>query len=408
MHATGSADRRASTADVLGVTIVAPGRQSEGGIRSVIMRVLPELEDRQDLDIRWLGTHRTGSAVAKLGCFAGALVRAPFSFARSSVAHVHASVGPSLLRKSVFIWLARLFRCRVILHFHATKTAFTAYFRGSGLLTAWVRGTFRRCDRIVALSESWAPVIREALPGVPVTVIYNPVLKAREAPDATAAQGRRVLYLAHLVERKGYHDLIRAFARVLDEVPDATLVFCGTGDEDRARALCSELGIAASVEFQGWIADDQKEREFSRTAVFCLPSYDEGLPMGILEAMSRHVPIVATPVGGIPDVLEHEGNALLVEPGDVNALGAEIARLLLDPEFGKRLAEQAFEASKAMAPECIAGEWVDLYFDVAGRPAPASTNAAGALNEAMARGPGKGPGKPGKSAPSGSGGAAKS
>jgi len=176
-----------------------------------------------------------------------------------------------------------------------------------------------------------------------------------------------VLYLAHLVERKGYQDLIQAFAGVCRTDSGARLIFCGSGDVERARQMCDTHGILERVDFHGWVSETQKLEQLAKAMVFCLPSYDEGLPMGVLEAMSLGVPIVTTPVGGIPDVLRHEENALIVEPGDAEDLGRQISRLLSDAELRRTLASKALEESVRLRPERIADQWIDLYLQVAGR-----------------------------------------
>jgi glycosyltransferase involved in cell wall biosynthesis len=125
--------------------------------------------------------------------------------------------------------------------------------------------------------------------------------------------------------------------------------------------MCNALGIEDSVEFHGWIGDDAKTDELRKAGVFCLPSYDEGLPMGVLEAMSSGVPIVTTPVGGVPDVLTDEVSALLFEPGDVPGLRERLVRLLEDADLRVKLASRALSDSNRFRPPQIADAWIRLY-----------------------------------------------
>ena len=348
------------------VTIVAPGPKSEGGIRSVVERIYPRLAEREDVDVTWLASQRAGSPVAKSLFFLKALLQAFFCLPTSDVVHVHGAVHLSLLRKSAFIWLARGFRCCVVYHFHAPQTVFEDYFAAPGIKRRYALATLRQCSAIAVLSDSWETTVRKVLPESNIVVIYNPVMEAQPVGAEKRGESLDVLYLAHLIRRKGFDDLIKAFEKVIDSVPKARLIFCGSGETEYAQQLSSELGISENVVFRGWIPETEIANQLSTAAVFCLPSYDEGLPMGILEAMSSGVAIVTTPVGGVPDVLTHERNALLVEPGDVNDLGEQLTRLLTNSALRQRLADEALRDSGAFRPEKITEVWVGLYRSVAG------------------------------------------
>lgn len=347
------------------VTIVAPGPASEGGIRSVVERIYPRLAEREDFQVTWLASQRAGSSLVKLLFFFRAVLQGLFTIPRSDVVHLHGAVHLSLLRKSVFIWIASIFGCRIVYHFHAPQTVFEEFFATPGLKCRYALATLRRCDAIAVLSDSWERTVRKVLPESKIVVIYNPVMEARPVTAEPAAGSLDVLYLAHLIRRKGFDDLIKAFQRVITAVPEARLVFCGSGETDYAHQLGKELGIIDNLVFRGWIAETEIANQLSSATVFCLPSYDEGLPMGILEAMSSGVAIVTTPVGGVPDVLTHEANALLFEPGDIDNLGKQLIRLLTDNELRDRLSAQALEDSVAFRPAKIAGEWAAMYQSLA-------------------------------------------
>jgi glycosyltransferase involved in cell wall biosynthesis len=346
------------------ITIVAPGPNSEGGVRSVVERIYTRLESRADIEVTWIGSHRSGNAVQKIACFFRAVARALYHLPSSDILHVHASVKTSLLRKSVFIWLARLFGCKVIYHFHATRTVFESFFAEPNLINRYALHTLRNCDAIVVLSDIWKQVVSDVLPDSNIVVIYNPVMEFGHSFQRRHTGEMRILYLAHLIERKGYRDLLEAFAEVVKRVGNVRLVFCGSGEEQYAQDRCRALGIESAVEFHGWVSDDAKVEELAKATAFCLPSYDEGLPMGILEAMSAGVPVVATPVGGIPDVLRDDENALLFAPGDVPALGKQLCRLLEDAALRNRLSSKALRDSQSFLPDKIAKDWIGLYSDL--------------------------------------------
>ena len=165
--------------------------------------------------------------------------------------------------------------------------------------------------------------------------------------------GRNVYYIGQLYPWKGVDVLIRA----MRHVEDAELVVVGglppEPDLDRARELASELALEERVLFRGFVPPPELEAERRKAAVFVVPNLDSTTarlftsPLKLFEAMASGRPIVASDLPSIREVLTHEANALLVPPGDADALGASIARLLADHDLGARLAARAFEDVRA-------------------------------------------------------------
>jgi glycosyltransferase involved in cell wall biosynthesis len=98
-----------------------------------------------------------------------------------------------------------------------------------------------------------------------------------------------------------------------------------------------ERGIEDRLHYVGWVHGAEKERVLQDTTIYVLPSYHEGLPVGVLEAMAAGVPVVATRVGGIPDTVQHGCEGELVTPGDVDALTEALDRLLRDTSYRENL-----------------------------------------------------------------------
>lgn len=122
-----------------------------------------------------------------------------------------------------------------------------------------------------------------------------------------------------------------ASRRVLERFPGTKVVFGGDGEVEKNKVLAEELGIANHCEFHGWVSGAEREGLFARAAVYCLPSKNEGLPMSVLEAMARGIPTVATPVGGVPQVIEDGVSGFLVDVDDVDALSDRLNILLDKP-----------------------------------------------------------------------------
>lgn len=150
-----------------------------------------------------------------------------------------------------------------------------------------------------------------------------------------------VLCVAALSRRKGHQVLLEAFAELLAHSPEARLTLAGDGPEREAlERRTRELGIAESVRFLGAVAHDDVRDLYARADVFCLPSFAEGVPTVLMEAMAMELPVVATRVMGIPELVDEEHNGLLVSPARPDALAEALRRLLADRELAERLGRE--------------------------------------------------------------------
>ncbi|MEN8374462.1 MAG: glycosyltransferase family 4 protein [Gemmatimonadota bacterium] len=221
-------------------------------------------------------------------------------------------------------------------------------------LVPFLRHVIRSADAVTAISNYTAGLVK-ALYERPVEII--PFGATTPVPDAPPpldpAPPLRLLFVGRLVERKGVHYLLDAVARARDRVQLAADIV-GRGPEKSAlEARAAELGVADIVTFHGHVSDDQLIRHYERADVFVLPAaFDEkgdveGLGVVLIEAMAYGRPAIASDAGGIPDIVRHGENGLLVPPGDAEALAAAIESLALDParvaDLGRRGREYVAE-----------------------------------------------------------------
>ncbi len=323
--------------------VIGPGSRSRGGISSVIQlhRGAPFWKRMQ---AQLLSTYDDRGALEKLSAAAGAYAAAPFRIMRARVVHVHVAAQLSLLRKLPFVCIARALRKPLVVHVHAASEE--SLFRKTPRFA--VRFTLRSASRVIALSESWAEAIVKHVPQARVVVVPNPV-STHDPANMRPRSRPVVLYVGKLEPRKGYADLLTAAAAVLRDFPAAQFWFAGHGETAQARARCEQLGIGGSVRLLGWVGRTHLEQLYREASVLALPSYGEGVPMAVLEAMSHGVPVICTPVGGLPELIEDGRNGLFVAPGDPAALAAQIARLLGDPA---RAASLAIAASETVQQRC--------------------------------------------------------
>lgn len=315
------------------VLVLATSRRSHGGISSVVM-AHEKTEEWKSHHCRWIATHRSGSKAVKLWYFFTGMIQYICLLPGCSIVHLHIGEAPSAIRKTLFMKLARLFGKKTIVHLHAFDTASTI----EGKHRDVYRRLFVTADNVVVLSEIWKKAVRDILGlNESVKILYNPC-PITNGIDPGNVQKHKIIISAGVVSaRKGYHDLIRAFAKVADRHPDWRLVFAGSGEIENGKAIAGQLGISDRVEFPGWVSGADKDRLFRQASVLCLPSYAEGFPMAVLDAWAYGLPVVATPVGSLPDFVHDGDDILLFNPGDTDALARQLDRIMGDEALREKL-----------------------------------------------------------------------
>jgi glycosyltransferase involved in cell wall biosynthesis len=323
--------------------ILGPHPSAQGGIASVLSTYIEAgLIDGRETE--FVPTFRTGSALTRLrvGFCAFARVFRELLNNRVRLLHIHVAQRTSFYRKSLFVALAGFFDVPVILHLHSGEFE-EFYERHCGRLRqAYVRWVLRRASVLIALSDARALWLARTVPGVRVEVIHNPLLFPESRPVKTASErGRTILYMGRMTAKKGVYDFLAAVDQLNHQGVDFEAIVCGTGEEEAVRRYLEEHRLSSLVALAGWVTGDDKRAVLESAAVFVLPSYFEGQPMAVLEAMACGTPVVCTRVGGVPDVIIHEQDGLLVEAGDVTELAIAILRLLNDPPLRDELASCA-------------------------------------------------------------------
>jgi glycosyltransferase involved in cell wall biosynthesis len=259
---------------------------------------------------------------------------------RLAVVHLNLAERGSVYRKAVLLAATKLVGGRVLLHLHAAQIVqFHGSMGPSGrTLLRWM---FRSADHCVVLGEVWRKWVIDTFGVRPhrIGVVYNGVPATRPAPRTKPNDGSfQLLFVGNLLERKGVKDLLHAFATPMLKGRDIRLTMAGGGPVDAYRVMAAQLGIADRTTFTGWVTQDAARALMVNADALILPAYDEGLPLVILEALASCTPVICTPVGSIPEVLQDGHTALFVKPGDEAGIARAIARLIDQPALGAELA----------------------------------------------------------------------
>jgi glycosyltransferase involved in cell wall biosynthesis len=348
---------------------------TKGGISSVV-----KLYVAAGVFRRWnaiyLPTHCDGSLLRKFATAMRALTKVLLLLmqGRDIVLHVHCASRASFWRKYVFIVAAVLARKPVIFHLHGAEFAQFYTSECGRIRQSMVRWLLNHCTRIIVLSNSWCKFISE-LTAVRVEVVPNPAMDL--SATTTPTRSRSVLlFLGRLGQRKGIVTLLESMVKVLRKFPDVVLICGGDGDVGLVKNHAQTLGIASSVKLVGWVEAEEKLALLQSSTIFVLPSFAEGVPMSVLEAMSAGLPVVSTKVGGIPDVIATGVEGLLVAPGDVDALASALCSLLGSQELCDRFARNAHDRFKrefSLNSVICRLEAIYRELEVSARPAASET-----------------------------------
>ena len=267
---------------------------------------------------------------------------------RYGIVHVHCSERKSVARKFFYMAVALLAGKRLFIQIHPER--FAAFFRKSpGPVRGLMRSVFDKSQAIIVLTRSLREKMQELFPRDPIVVLGNPVDCAAFAarPDVPA---EGVLFMGAVSAEKGIWDILAVVPEVAAMFPAASFLFCGPVRTPEIREAFQNFAASDLVRWTPWVDGAEKVDAYHRSRMVILPSYTEGLPNVILEAMASSLPVISTPVGGIPDIVTDGVNGFLIAPGDRVALKDRILELLGDRDLcrkmgmaGRRIVEEKYD-----------------------------------------------------------------
>ncbi|AFY32691.1 glycosyltransferase family 4 protein [Calothrix sp. PCC 7507] len=325
------------------VVMLGPSLYEQGGMGTVESLIVKQTSKK--VDFQHICTHEEGTILHRINVYAKALIQFLGKLISNDIdiVHMHVSEKGSVLRKVLLVLLSLLFRKPVIMHthgceFHLFYDSLPAYAK------RWVSAIFQRCAYVITLSESWNKYYISTcnLATYRVGILYNPVELPVEVPLRVGVEKIRFVFLGRIGERKGAFDLIRAFANLSPEERRRTeLTLAGDGEVEQARDLVKTLNLQDVIRIPGWINTQERDQLLRQSDVFILPSYNEGLPVAMLEAMAWELPVITTPVGGIPEIVTHQKHGILVNPGNIEQITKAMQILIKDESLRLAMGKSA-------------------------------------------------------------------
>ncbi len=335
------------------ILVIATSNKTRGGITAVL-KLYEQSSMWRQYHCRWIGTHRDGGKLRKVFYLVWAVLQYVVLLPFYDIVHLHFSLSNSAKRKYPFFKLAKLLHKKTVIHLHC----------GSQIDDIWssvYQNMFEQCDCGIVLSESLKKKVEEHIgKNDKIKVVYNPCPIITD--NTSYEKQNHILFSGTLYEGKGYRDLIKAFAQSASNHSDWKVVLAGNGEEEQARALALELSIEKQVVLLGWVNGEAKHKAFSEAKALCLPSYAEGFPMAVLDAWAYGLPVITTPVGGVPDVAIDGENMLLFEPGDIETLATKLEKVMSDEVLRNKLSVESVKMAKEQFNlKTVTGHVAEIY-----------------------------------------------
>lgn len=340
------------------VLFLGVSMKTKGGMTAVLVSYKKYIEDMQ-----FIPTWKLGNKLVKGWYAFQALTRCflAYTFNKNiEIVHIHGAANASFYRCRMFIRQAKRYNKKVILHEHAAD--FREFYAGTKDKKEIV-DTLNSCDRLIVLSQSWKEYftsigVDEKKIAVLNNIVSPPVIKTSQRNDNKL----HLLFLGEISKRKGGYDLLNAIVQNRDYFKGKlSLRMGGNVVDGDIKKFITDNALEDIVSYEGWIAGEHKIECLNWAAVYILPSYNEGLPIAILEAMSYSHPIISTPVGGIPEIIHNNKNGILIEPGNTSEIANAIKYYIVNCSEIKKQGNEAYKVVQNFFPEKVMTDLMKIY-----------------------------------------------
>ena len=323
------------------VLMVGCDRSTKGGMWKVVENYIESDYFMKETNLEYIPTSVTGNFGKKIIFTFKAYLKVLHNFVtkKPDILHIHMSERGSVFRKGLIISLAYLLNIKIIIHMHGAE--FEIWYKSQNtIIKKIVRHIIEKADKVIILGQYWYEFIRTLCPENKIFVLHNAVYVPKE--NKYNIEAKNILFLGVVGKRKGAYDLLDSFKECLSDIPyDINLLYYGPDFESEIRYEIKKRQLDNRVKYMGWLSEKERNAVFENTMMNVLPSYNEGLPMTILETMAYGIPNISTKVAAIPEVI-NANNGMLVEPGKINQLSNVIKKLSNSSEIRASKSENAY------------------------------------------------------------------
>lgn len=320
------------------VLFVGDSRKMKGGV-STVMKTLEKSSLWKKYHCRWIETQiNSPCRIYKILYLLKGIIKGAFIIPQYDIIHFQTTPGKGMITLFPLFFYTLLWRKKIIVQLHMGNQI-EGYVNDLSF-KFWTK----HANLILFLGHTWEEKIKRYLPKqVQTNFIYNPIPMQIQQSN----YDKYFLYAAYFTENKGCDIFLKAFAQITENYPDWKIVMCGTGDIELVKRWIKEYKLESKVEMPGWIEGEQKHLLFSHAGAYCMTSYQEGLPMSVLEAISYGVPVISTPVGCLPEVLQHENSILFFKFGNSDGLANCMERIINDYSLRNQLSNESYRIAQS-------------------------------------------------------------
>ena len=334
----------AISSESLRVLVATPlGQGGRGGIDRVMDNLAAALAaDDRKVSVEILPTRGGGHPFMMVPLMARFLARLFVGRIAGTIDLVHINVAQrgSIKRKALLAIVCTQLRIPYVLHVHGSQFHHS-WEKGGQVMRKRMRRLIGDAARVIVLGNFWRDfIVRLGADPLRLVIVPNATVFPASANDHKTDQPARILFLGKIGARKGVPQLVEALRR-LKEVGGWQATLAGDGEVEQTREHIAQLGLADRVNVLGWTDPESVVRLQASHGILVLPSFNENLPMSVIEGMAHGMAVVATPVGAVTDLIEDGESGILVPPGDITALADALRRCVEDPALRLALGSRA-------------------------------------------------------------------
>lgn len=339
----GLSPRENAMKDKIRVAVIGPSSLEKGGVSTVINNILEDIYIEDVLFFEY-ASWKSGNILFRISYSIYKLMFFPFFLIKNDidVAYLHFSQNGSFTRKKYYSKVAKFLNKKVIFHSHSSSfNIFYNQFQEHK--KEKIKKVFKDyCDCLIVLGEEWKQFYEEEV-GIPlhkIEVLYNAV----RCPSYNLYNSSSyiITMFGRLGSRKGTYDVLKVAKMFQDNKYKVHFKLYGDGDLKEVQEIITTQQVS-NVSVEKWIKGDEKTQAMSQGVLNILPSYNEGMPMAILETMALGVPNISTNVGDIKEVISEGNNGFIIEPGEIQNLYKTIENYIYktDNEYKKQMSTVA-------------------------------------------------------------------
>lgn len=286
---------------------------------------------------------------------------------RPDIVHINTASYWVFWENAIYALASKIFQKKVIFHIHGGGFE-EFYSKSNFFLKFLLQQILIISDKVFVLSRHWQSFMAKITPANKISIIENFVESSFTNDLRNEYVGSKRIFTILFVggqgaKLKGLFDVVYAATIVRRQTNNVLFVLVACSGVEGLCALCQKKGLASIVRILGYLHGSDKTKVFSESDIFLLPSYAEGLPITMLEAMAAGLPIIATPVGAIPDVIQDGTNGFLIEAGDYQSLAEKILLLKDNPNLKRHMAENNVSVIKKRYEKSVILNKLDIEYN---------------------------------------------